>query len=99
MMAFEPIEVDNAALTGESVPEARQVMPDGLTSPMLEARSMMFLGTTMVRKGFHRGERLGKPSAACAKRGSNGQMQTPAELVPIPDASRILPDASRIRIG
>jgi len=45
----EGAEVDNAALTGESVPEARQVMPDGLTSPMLEARSMMFLGTTMVK--------------------------------------------------
>ena len=29
-----------------------------------------------------------------AKRGCIGQMQTPAELVPIPDASRILPDAS-----
>ena len=39
----------------------------------------------------------GRPSAAaCAKRGCIGQMQTPAELVPIPDASRILPDASRI---
>ena len=29
-----------------------------------------------------------------AERGSIGQMQTPAELVPIPDASRILPDTS-----
>merc|ERR1719399_61474 len=45
----EGAEVDNAALTGESVPEARQVMPDGPTSPMLEARSMMFLGTTLVK--------------------------------------------------
>merc|ERR1719407_98149 len=45
----EGAEVDNAALTGESVPEARQGMPDGLTSPMLEARSMMFLGTTLVK--------------------------------------------------
>merc|ERR1719506_1548584 len=45
----EGAEVDNAALTGESVPEPRQVMPDGPTSPMLEARSMMFLGTTLVK--------------------------------------------------
>ena len=37
----------------------------------------------------------GRPSgAACAKRGSIGQMQISAELVPIPDASRMRPDAS-----
>jgi len=42
-------EVDNAALTGESVPEPRTITPDGPNSPMLEARSMMFLGTTLVK--------------------------------------------------
>ena len=48
-------------------------------------------------------------AAACAKRGSNGQMQISAELVPIPDASgcvrmrrdayRMRRDASRMRPG
>jgi calcium-translocating P-type ATPase len=42
-------EVDNAALTGESVPEPRMITPDGPNSPMLEARSMAFLGTTLVK--------------------------------------------------
>ena len=45
-----------------------------------------------------RGERAAggaaKSAAAGAKRGSLGQMQISAELVPIPDASRMRPDAS-----
>ena len=67
MIAFEPIEVDNAALTGESVPEARQVMPDGPTSPMLEARSMMFLGTTLVRKASGERRVARKAERSCVR--------------------------------
>ena len=40
--------------------------------------------------------RLGR-AELLAKRGSIGQMQTPAELIPIPDASGCVPDESRMR--
>merc|ERR1719253_1445530 len=45
----EGAEVDNAALTGESVPEPRQAVPDPAACQMLQARSMAFLGTTIVK--------------------------------------------------
>ena len=41
--------------------------------------------------------RLRPSAAACAKRGCVGQMQTPAELVPIPETSGCVPDASLMR--
>ena len=40
------------------------------------------------------GRRKAKSAAACAKMGSIRQMQISAELVPIPDASGCVPDAS-----
>ena len=39
----------------------------------------------------------GRLAQLLAKRRSNGQMQISAELVPIPDASGCVPDASRMR--
>ena len=53
------------------------------------------------RSGTYRGERPAGRAQLLAKRGSNGEMRTPAELVPIPDASGT-PDASgyfRMRSG
>ena len=49
--------------------------------------------------GLFRGRRKAKSGAACAEKGAPGRMQRPAELVPIPDASRMRPGASRMRPG
>ena len=48
-----------------------------------------FVGVVVAESG-----RLRPSAAACAKTGSIGQMQTPAELIPIPDASGCVPDES-----
>jgi len=45
----EGAEVDNSALTGESVPEPRHTRPEGAAVPQLEAHNMAFLGTTMLK--------------------------------------------------
>ena len=47
-----------------------------------------------VRDRFCRGERPAGRAELLAKRGCIGQMQISAELVPIPDASGCVPDAS-----
>merc|ERR1719446_1031774 len=45
----EGTEVDNAALTGESVPEPRVTAVEPASMAQLEARNMAFLGTTVVK--------------------------------------------------
>ena len=66
-----------------------------------KAKTLVFLPA--CAQALSRRAAGGRPSAAaCAKRGSIGQMQISAELVPIPDASRMRPDTSgyvRIRPG
>mmetsp|Transcript_7365 Transcript_7365/g.15993 ORF Transcript_7365/g.15993 Transcript_7365/m.15993 type:complete len:1114 (-) Transcript_7365:342-3683(-) len=42
-------EVDNAALTGESLPEPRLTTPEGPTLAIMEARNICFFGTTVVK--------------------------------------------------
>jgi Ca2+-transporting ATPase len=42
------LAVDNAALTGESLPARRQVAPAPAGTPVLEARDAAFMGTTVV---------------------------------------------------
>ena len=50
--------------------------------------------TSLQQISFDRGERPAGRAELLAKRGSIGQMQISAELVPIPDASRMRPDTS-----
>eukprot|EP00931_Biecheleriopsis_adriatica_P024149 TRINITY_DN15119_c0_g1_i3.p1 TRINITY_DN15119_c0_g1~~TRINITY_DN15119_c0_g1_i3.p1 ORF type:complete len:1229 (-),score=239.13 TRINITY_DN15119_c0_g1_i3:158-3646(-) len=43
------MEVDNSALTGESVPEPRSTKIEPLTCPCLEAKNLAFFGTTVLK--------------------------------------------------
>merc|ERR1719310_7909 len=45
----EGMEVDNSALTGESVPEPRVACVEGEAVPIMEARNVAYCGTTVLQ--------------------------------------------------
>jgi len=90
------IEIDESALTGESVPVAKGVEPVDLTAPLAERASMLYAGTGVTRGTGHA---LVTATGAATEQGRIADLTQSATPPPTPLEERFAQLAARLALA